>query len=46
MFNIGVMSHPWSKVFGIYTQLELKKYYNVDTNIVYFNDHDEKVSQL
>ncbi len=46
MFNIGIMSHPWSKVFGIYTQLELKKYYNVDTNIVYFNNPEEKISQL
>ena len=36
MIKVGTLMTPWSKLYGIYTQQELKKEANLDSQIVYY----------
>jgi porphobilinogen deaminase len=46
MIKVGTLMTPWSKLYGIYTQQELKKDANLDSQIVYYRSDKDLFDAL
>jgi porphobilinogen deaminase len=46
MIKVGTLMTPWSKLYGIYTQQELKKEANLDAQIVYYRSDKDLFDAL